>query len=88
MSKKQPETGLHGGALVLGFVFGSVLGGLIALFLNPRSGSQTRQQLAETSNTLRVQLEEAVIPADPLTESLAEGKAAARRRRTELGLDK
>ena len=87
MTSSRPDDGLDSGALVWGFVIGSLFGGLIALFLNPRSGQQTRRQLAETSTSLRVQIEEVVTPADPLIESLAEGKAAARRRRAELGLD-
>jgi gas vesicle protein len=88
MNNSHPESGLDSGSLAFGFVIGSVIGGVIALFLNPRSGVQARQQLAETSTNLRAQLEEVVVPADPLAESLAEGKAAARRRRSELGFDK
>ncbi len=88
MNVKRPDSGIDPDALIGGFVVGSLLGGLIALFLNPRGGSQTRKQLAKTTDNLRGQLEAAVTPSDPLAESLAEGKAAARRRRAELDLDK
>lgn len=79
--------GVDGGALTFGFLLGLVLGGLIVLFRAPRSGVETRRQISVTGQELREQIEEAVTPADPLAESLAEGKAAARRRRVELGLD-
>lgn len=61
---------------------GLIVGGAVAMFRAPRSGQETRQQLVESSQTLR----EKLTPVDPLAESLAEGKAAARRRRSELGL--
>jgi gas vesicle protein len=73
--------------LSLGFLLGMLLGGGIALFLTPRSGAENRHQISRTGQEMRDQLEEAVTMVDPVAESLAEGKAAARRRRAELGLD-
>ena len=82
----QVDTGL----LVVGFILGLVIGGGIALFNAPRSGQDTRQQLSDslsgTSNSLRSKLD-TVVPTDPVAESIAEGKAAARRRRSELGMN-
>jgi len=75
---------LDSGLLVFGFVFGLLTGGLFGLVRAPKRGA-IRQQLAETGENLRQKIE-AVVPADPIAESLAEGKEAARRRRAELGL--
>lgn len=79
---------LDSGSLAWGALIGLVLGGAAALFLTPRSGAETRQQISATGQELRTQLEDMVMPPDPLDESMAEGKAAARRRRAELGLGK
>lgn len=78
------ENGLDSGLLLGGFVIGLIVGGVAALFRTPRSGNAVRQQLAESGDTLRGKLE-SVIVSDPVAESMAEGKAAARRRRLELG---
>jgi len=75
---------LDGGMLVSGFIIGLLTGGIFALFKAPRRGV-LQQQLNETGENLRHKLE-SVIPADPIAESLAEGKAAAQHRRAELGL--
>jgi gas vesicle protein len=74
------DRNLDTGALVLGWCMGLILGGFSALFLVPRSGAEARQQLS-------AQIEEALVPADPVEKSLAEGRAAARRRRESLGLN-
>lgn len=78
---------LDADSLFWGFIWGLALGGLLALFLSPRSGKENRQQITTSGQQIRRQVEEAVTPTDPVAESIAEGKAAARRRRTELGLD-
>jgi gas vesicle protein len=83
---KQSNEGLDGGWLAWGAVIGFVFGGIAALFLSPRSGAETRQQISATGQELREQLEDVVTPPDPLDESMAEGKAAARRRRAQLGI--
>jgi gas vesicle protein len=79
----EPES-LDSGVLVSGFIIGLLVGSVVALFRAPKRGV-IRQQLTETRDTLRQKIE-AAVPADPIAESLAEGKAAARRRRAELGL--
>lgn len=76
---------LDNGLLFGGFIFGLLIGGIAALFRTPRSGSELRQQIADSGDTLRNKLETAV--SDPLAESMAEGKAAARRRRLEMGFN-
>lgn len=87
MSQNKPsDGGLSTSALVFGFLLGLIAGGMAALFGAPRSGAVTRQQLADTGQALRSKLDH-VVPADPVAESIAEGKAAARRRRAELGTD-
>lgn len=84
MAQENHEPGLDGGLLVSGFVIGLLVGAITALF---NGGSRARQGLLETGETLRDKLE-SIVPTDPIAESLAEGKAAARRRRAELGLEK
>jgi gas vesicle protein len=82
----QSNEGLDSSSLIWGAIIGFVLGGIAALFLSPRSGAETRQQISATGQEIREQLEDVIIPPDPLDESMAEGKAAARRRRTQLGI--
>ncbi len=86
-ANKPNDNTLNTGALIWGFLIGLVIGGVAALFRAPRSGNEMRQMLAESEQNLREKIEATVIPVDPVAESLAEGKAAARRRRSELGLD-
>lgn len=81
--QKNKSDGLDMGVLIVGFVIGLLAGGIGALFSAPQSGDATRQQITETGHTLRSRIE-AAVPADPVAESMAEGKAAARRRKAEL----
>lgn len=85
MKNEQLENTLDTGMFVAGFVLGLLAGVIAALFKIPQSGKQTRQQLGETGDHLINKLE-SVVPSDPIAEGLAEGKAAARRRQSELGL--
>lgn len=78
---------LDGEKVFWGFFFGLLVGAVAALFVSPRSGTETRRQLTESSQQLREKIEATVTPSDPVADSIAEGKAAARRRRSELGLD-
>ncbi len=78
--------GVDSGLLITGFVVGLAVGAVVGLFKAPKGGIQLRQQISENGENLRNRLE-AIVPSDPIAESLAEGKAAARRRRLELGLD-
>jgi gas vesicle protein len=79
------DENLDGGLLVGGFILGLLIGSLLALFKAPKNLQNLRQQLSSTTNNLLSKVE-ASVSSDPIAESLAEGKAAARRRRAELGL--
>ncbi|MDX1994815.1 MAG: hypothetical protein SF029_20700 [bacterium] len=95
------ENRLDEDQLFAGFIVGFFLAGLVALFKGPRvhldDVRQTVQEAAEdvvnkgqelsatTSRTVREKIE-SVIPSDPIHDSIAEGKEAARRRRAEFGV--
>jgi len=87
MAKKREPGGLDSSAIGWGFVIGMLLGGIGALFKAPKRLFLNRERLAETGQSLRSKLE-AVAPSDPVADSIAEGKAAAQRRRAQLGLDR
>lgn len=74
------------GTLIWGVVLGFVIGAVAMLFNAPASGRETLKSLTGQGRSLRNKLETAV-PGDPVAESLAQGKEAARKRRAELGLD-
>lgn len=81
---------LDSGMLIFGIFMGLLVGGVATLFKAPSSGVALRRQIAdsvsETGQNVRSGLE-SVIPTDPVAESMAQGKAAARRRLAELGQD-
>lgn len=81
------QDNLDTGLLIAGFVLGLLLGGVTALFTAPRSGDATRRQLSESLSGTGQSLRSKLDTLDPVSESIAEGKAAARRRRGELGLN-
>lgn len=85
---KRESSGLDGGMLIFGMVLGFLIGGGVTLFTAPKSGRVFRRQFAssvtETGQNLRESIE-AVVPTDPVAESMAAGKAAARRRLAEMG---
>lgn len=85
-----------------GFKLGLLAGALFALFSAPRiriahllrnltaTGAGLGDKLHQASNDAAKGLRDkltSLTPGDPINASIAEGKAAARRRRTELGLD-
>ena len=84
------ESSVDGGLLLFGLLLGITTGALIALLTAPKSGRTFRRELSasvnETGQNLKATVE-SVVPSDPVAESMAEGKAAARRRRAELGLE-
>lgn len=88
--RRETSSSIDGGMLIFGLLLGVTTGTLIALLTAPKSGRVFRQELSasvnETGQNLRATVE-SVVPSDPVAESMAEGKAAARRRRTELGLE-
>ncbi|MBL8154245.1 MAG: hypothetical protein JNM70_08685 [Anaerolineae bacterium] len=81
------DEGLDRGLLLGGFLFGLIAGALIGLFRGPRLNQELLQQISDSSGQIRGKLD-SVIPTDPVTQSLSEGKAAARQRRAELGLSR
>ena len=81
---KNQNEGLDTSTLIIGFIIGLLTGGIAALFRAPGKEQPLGQQISETSNLLRNKLE-SFAQSDPISESLAEGKAAARQRRAELG---
>lgn len=82
-----PNRNLDESAVFWGFFFGILAGGIATLFLAPQSGRSAREKLTSAGQTVRGKIETA-ITSDPVKESIAQGKAAARRRRSELGLDR
>jgi gas vesicle protein len=87
MTPEREKGGLDTAALGWGFVIGLLVGGIGALFKAPKHGMFSRSQLEEAGHNLRSKLE-SVVPTDPIAESIAEGKAAARHRRAQLGLER
>mgnify|MGYP001365151167 CR=1 FL=1 len=74
MSREPRE--LDGEMLIWGTIYGLIIGGITALLTLPKSGLALRREVRE-----RVEL---AIPRDPVADSIAEGKAAARRRLEEM----
>jgi gas vesicle protein len=76
-------------AMLCGGVLGLIAGAVAALLWLPKSIVRLRheatQAMENAQRDLRARAEAAV--TDPVNASIAEGKAAARRRRRELGLD-
>lgn len=82
--------GLREGSVVMGLFWGLLIGGLWTLVRGPRLSvketlSASRERIVDAGSDLRERVE-AAVPRDPISESIAEGKAAARRRLAELGL--
>lgn len=72
---------LNEDAVFSGFILGVVVGGVTALFRGPRLNLK-RENLTHAKDYIR----DALTPVDPISQSIAEGKEAARRRRSDLGL--
>mgnify|MGYP001401722587 CR=1 FL=1 len=70
MSQERRE--LDGQLLTTGILYGFIIGGITALFTLPKSGLALRREVRERF--------ELAVPRDPVADSIAEGKAAARRR--------
>lgn len=77
---------LNVSALVLGLICGALAGAVVGLFAAPRSGSEVRREISRTGQALVARIEETVVAQDAMVESMEAGKAAARRRRADLGL--
>lgn len=85
------NTRFDGDRMFSGFVLGLLAGGLWALFRGPRIQARlrlpdmelARQRVEEARLSLRDRLE-SLSPSDPVDDSIAQGKEAARQRRAEL----
>lgn len=92
----EPQTNnnisVDGASVARGVLWGFFVGALVTLFTAPKSRKpeadipQQTNHITQAADRLRERVEN-VRPKDPIEESLAAGKAAARRRREELGLD-
>ncbi|MCU0497916.1 MAG: hypothetical protein MUF87_11235 [Anaerolineae bacterium] len=71
------KNNLREDAVFTGFFWGMLIGGILAIFNAPRV--RPAQQLEEVKQGLLEKLDH-----DPITDSIADGKAAARRRLNEL----
>jgi gas vesicle protein len=70
------------GVLIGGVIVGLLIGALAALLFSPVSGEQMMRRLrGGTTETPTARKD-----SDPVAESIAEGKAAARRLRAQLGI--
>jgi hypothetical protein len=87
MTPERERSALDTTVVGWGFVIGLLVGGIGALFKAPKHVHFSRSKLEETRRILRSRLE-SIVPPDPIAESIAEGKAAARRRRAQLKLDR
>lgn len=88
----QRSVQVDSGAFMLGTLIGLVIGALMALWYAPVSGGRLRRILTtavdRTTRAARTQAEvlNQSLSVDPVAQSVAEGKAAARRRRAALGM--
>ena len=87
----QDNSGFDDAKIRGGFVWGLLIGAVVAFLRGPRFNvssrvADTREMLNEAGSNLRDTLE-TVAPKDPLEERIAEGKAAARRRQSALKLN-
>ncbi|MDX2162543.1 MAG: YtxH domain-containing protein [bacterium] len=74
MSRRQErQHELDSGLLVWGMLYGLIIGGVTALLTLPKSGLALRRSLESRMVLVR--------PADPVADSIAQGKLAAQRRR-------
>jgi gas vesicle protein len=81
--KRSPDSfRWEAGALIAGLLLGAVIAGAITLLVAPESGAALRKRLKA-----RVDPNSARPVNDPAADRIAEGKAAARRLKAELGLN-
>ncbi len=73
--------------VVWGAIVGFIVGGLVTLITAPKIGSGKRPPIAEATEQVKTRIIPAITtPADPVEDSLSEGREAARRRREDLGV--
>jgi len=66
---------LNEGTVVKGLLIGALVGSLVRLWRLPRSGTITRALMSDASHEIRSKLD----PASAAKDSIAQGKAIARR---------
>jgi gas vesicle protein len=79
---------LDSGLLIAGMLMGLSIGGVVTLFTAPKNGIFFRLKSARSVNDSGENMRptiDALVAIDPVAQSMTEGKAAARRRLTELG---
>lgn len=77
------SSALDWGFLVRGLLLGLIVGGTIALFTAPISGKPLRDKIKQRFSFLDRSLRERaerLMPPDPVSQSLMEGQAVARKR--------
>lgn len=84
----QPENDAP--TFVFGMMFGFLIGGVIALWMSPRSGRETRTDIRRNVITLRLRAEESVkqvvdkVQGETVEDSIEQGKAIAHQKKAEL----
>ncbi|MCB9451627.1 MAG: hypothetical protein H6672_09310 [Anaerolineaceae bacterium] len=74
------------GSLLWGFIIGALAGGIVTLFRSTRPGLLVANPRSLEESVLQ-ETSKSPPPVDPVAASIAEGRAAARRRRVEMGLE-
>jgi gas vesicle protein len=74
--RREQNEGWDAGVILMGTIYGVIVGAITALFTLPRSGITLRRSVEQTLESVR--------PRDSIADSLAEGKAAARRRHEQV----
>ncbi len=72
---KRNRPRLYEGTVVKGVLLGALVGSLVRLWNLPRSGTITRALMSDASHEIRTKLD----PASAAKDSIAQGKAMARR---------
>lgn len=72
------------GTLLWGMALGILVGGLVTLLKSSKGSRENRDQIGAVTTNMRKRVKTAM-PADPIQESMAAGKAAAARRREDIG---
>ena len=87
MTKKPRDQGLDDNFTLIGFLLGLLVGGAATLLGVRRNDKETHKRVIKTDQPSREKLKNSA-PLDPAADSIAAGKAAARRRLEELGMNK
>ena len=88
MTKKPHNEGLDDKSTFLGFLLGLLIGGAATLLGARQSNKATEARTTTTIDQSAREKLKITAPIDPAADSIAAGKAAARRRLEELGINK